>query len=170
MRLLELDNTLIALVAAWTEDPATSAWLDFGADVHSLSPLALKSMGARPLHCLRVFTGEGAEADTPAGLVAFSHIGPESRQAMLWYLLGEKRLAGQGLTGRAVTRMLQYGFGPLGLASVWAWVADGNPGSAHILEKRGFRRIGVQRRCHHLDGRTVDRTLYDLLKEEFLNP
>lgn len=169
MRLLELDNSLLELAAGWTAAPENAAWLDFGADTHSLTPLSLRAMSTRSLHCLRVFTS-GDAADTPAGLVAFSNIAPQSRTAMLWYLLGDKRFAGQGLASRAVGALLAHGFETLGLESAWAWVAAGNSASERVLERHGFRRIGVQRRCHRLDDRTVDRTLFDLLKEEFRSP
>jgi RimJ/RimL family protein N-acetyltransferase len=166
MRLLELDNTLIELAAGWTAEPENAAWLDFGGDTHSLSPLSLRAMSSRSLHHLRVFTAGDAE-ETPAGLAAFSNIAPQSRTAMLWYVLGDKRFARQGLTSRAVGMLLAQGFGELGLASAWAWVAAGNPASERVLERHGFRRIGVQRRCHRVGDRTVDRTLFDLLQEEF---
>ncbi|NGP53688.1 GNAT family N-acetyltransferase [Thioalkalivibrio sp. XN8] len=161
-----MDNELIELAAGWTADPAHSPWLDFGEDVHSLTPLTLRAMCLRPVHCLRIFTA-GDETETPAGLVAFSNIAPESRTAMVWYVLGDKRFARQGLTSRAVGALLAHGFGELGLESAWAWVATGNPASERVLERHGFRRIGIQRRCHRLGDRTVDRTLFDLLQEEF---
>jgi RimJ/RimL family protein N-acetyltransferase len=90
-----------------------------------------------------------------------------SRSATLWYVLGNKAFEGRGHTKQAARKMLEEGFGELGLHSVNAWVVETNQASIRILERIGFRLLGMQRECHLLDGVLRDRLLYDLLATEF---
>jgi RimJ/RimL family protein N-acetyltransferase len=162
--LRELDEALLPTAAAWLAQRDNARWLDFGHDVQELPPAALWLMARRPLHCIRVFCND--VAGRPLGIVALSNIARTSRTASLWYLLGDKRYAARGCTTEAVRHMLDHAFGPLGLQALHAWAVAENIASVRVLEKTGFRYIGRQRRCHPLDGRPVDRLLFDLLHEE----
>jgi RimJ/RimL family protein N-acetyltransferase len=99
--------------------------------------------------------------------VALSDIDRVFRTGRLWYVLGDKRFAGRGLTSRAVADLVREGFGPVRLEAINAWAVVENRPSIRILESNGFRLIGYQRRCHRIDGRPVDRALFDLLATEF---
>lgn len=162
--LRELDEALLPTAAAWLADRDNARWLDFGNDVQELPPAALWLMARRPLHCIRVFCDE--VSGRPLGIVALSNIARASRTASLWYVLGDKGYAARGCTTEAVRHLLDHAFGPLGLQAVFAWAVAENVPSVRVLEKTGFQYIGRQRRCHALDGRMVDRLLFDLLHEE----
>jgi RimJ/RimL family protein N-acetyltransferase len=152
----------LRLVAAWLVEPEVAMWLDFGAG-RSMDVRALKYTMARGTDCLFTYSVE----NTPIGVVGLCNIHARFRTAMLWYALGERRFGRRGLTTRAVADVLGKGFQELGLAAINAWTVVGNEASVRILEKNGFRLIGRQRQCHHIDGEPRDRLLFDLLECEF---
>lgn len=164
MKLKPVDNSALALVAAWMAQKENYQWLDFGNGQQILPPLSLKIMTQRDVHCLRLFT---ADSDAvPIGLVALSNINRTFKTAMLWYVLGDKNHAGQGCTTRAVSGMLTLGFTEVGLEAVNAWAVAENVASIRVLERNHFRLIGRQRNCHYIDGHPCDRLLFDLLASE----
>lgn len=165
MRLDPLSDSNLEAAAAWMAAKENYQWLDFGAGLQILTPVALKVMSQRDLHLIRVFTPDGGVK--PIGLVALSNIAESFRTATLWYVLGEKSDGGRGLTSRAVSQVLALGFRERGLATVNAWVVESNERSRRVLARNGFRLIGRQRQCHSIDGRLHDRLLFDLLSTEY---
>jgi RimJ/RimL family protein N-acetyltransferase len=164
MRLLLFDDVLLDLAAAWLAEKANYQWLDFGGGRQVLGRASLKIMTQRDLHVLRAFTADNDE--TPIGLVALSDVAHAFHTGTLWYVLGDKRFAGQGFTSRAVSLLLTHAFHTLGLQAVNAWAVEGNVPSIRVLTRNRFRLIGRQRRCHVIDGRPADRLLFDLLASE----
>lgn len=164
VQLLPLDEPeLLERAAGWIARPENGRWLDFGGGVRQLAPANLKVMSQRELHVLRAFTnGDGR----PIGLVALSDVHPRFKTASPWFLLGEKDQARKGHTTRAVAEILTYGFRDLGLRSVLAWTVETNTPSIRLLERLRFRFVGRRRRCHVIDGRTLDRLFFDLLAHE----
>jgi RimJ/RimL family protein N-acetyltransferase len=164
MQLRALETADIPLVAEWLNREENYRWLDFGGGLQALSAAALRVMNQRDVHRLRLFA---LDDGGPLGIVALSNINMPSRSATLWYVLGNKAFEGRGHTKQAARKMLKEGFGELGLHSVNAWVVETNQASIRILERIGFRLLGMQRECHLLDGVLRDRLLYDLLATEF---
>ena len=160
MRLRPLDDGFLDLAAAWTQDAENAKWLRFAPGLSSLTATALRLMRQREIHRLRIF---GPDTAAPAGLVALSDIDRDFGTASLWYVLGDKRLRGQGYTSRAVGALLDEAFDELSLGAVTAWAVDGNAASMRVLERNGFRPAGRHRRCHLVDGVARDRLLYDRL-------
>jgi RimJ/RimL family protein N-acetyltransferase len=152
------------MITGWLAQKENYQWLDFGSGNQQITPMLWQLMVRRESNVYRVFTAEGGEA--PIGLVALSDVSRTFRTAMLWYVLGEKRWAGRGCTTRAVARMLTLAFAELGLRAVNAWAVSENLASIRILERNHFRLIGRQRQCHGIDGRALDRLLFDLLASE----
>ncbi|MGM0576159.1 MAG: GNAT family N-acetyltransferase [Myxococcota bacterium] len=163
MKLLPLDEDLLPVAGEWCEHPENWKWLDFGAMGQALTPMALRVMVRRPEHEVRLFTDD---EDHPAGIAALGAVNYDFGTAELWYLLGDKRLSGQGYTTRAVGALLDEAFGALGLESVLSWVVEDNAASARILERHGFRLVGRRRRCHRIGDRIHDRLYFDLLASE----
>ena len=164
MKLVPLDKPdLIDLASQWLGREENYKWLDFGDGVHPLSLVSLRIMAQRDLHVLRMFTAH--DCDLPIGIVALSDIRRQWKTAgSLWAVLGRKRYG--GLTARAVSQLLTFGFVELGLEAVSAWTVECNVASRRVLEQLGFRYVGRQRRRHWIDGRPHDRLLYDLLATE----
>ena len=74
-------------------------------------------------------------------------------EAACWALPAAR---GRGMTSTALSAVLRFGFGGLGLHRVtYAW-ADGNTASGRVAAKCGFRPEGRQRAAWLVDGRRVD--------------
>ena len=167
MELLPLNNDeLVSIAAGWLAEKRNYQWLDFGNGVQQLSAVALKIMAQKDNHVLRVFTSDD---DRPIGIVGLGNVDRTFKIATLWAALGEKGYARKGYAIRAITEIMTYGFGELGLGVINAWFVEGNPASPHIVEHFNFKPIGRQRRCHYIDGRAYDRLWFDLLASEY-NP
>ena len=165
MQLIPIESSSLDLVGEWLNRKENYQWLDFGSGNQTLTPVSLKFMMQRDSHLLRVFTLDSD--NTPIGLVALSNIALNFRTATLWYVLGDKRYAGQGYTTRAVSLILTAGFKELGLQATNAWVVEQNQPSIRVLLRNRFQVIGRQRRCHYIDGQPFDRLLFDLLATEY---
>jgi RimJ/RimL family protein N-acetyltransferase len=81
-----------------------------------------------------------------------------------------RKYTGQGMATEAANAAIRYAFGHLGAKAISIGYFDGNDASRRIVEKLGFRKIGVVRqaatRC--LDGATLDRHEYMLTSPDAL--
>jgi RimJ/RimL family protein N-acetyltransferase len=165
MRIRTAGDRDLETIAGWLALPRIAMWLDFGTE-RPLTAVALKYAIAQGSMRLYTYAPIAAEADAPIGVVGLGSIHPRYRTALLWYALGEARFAGRGLTGRAAAEVVRIGFHELDLRAIHAWAVDGNEASVRILEKIGFRRIGRQRQCHHIEGECRDRLLFDIVPSD----
>jgi ribosomal-protein-alanine N-acetyltransferase len=94
------------------------------------------------------------------GRITLSRItrGPFQNAGMGYWL--DEGHNGRGLMSEAVTAVLGYAFGPLGLHRVEAATLLHNAGSQRVLLKNGFVRIGVSPRYLQIDGRWQDHVLF----------
>lgn len=72
-------------------------------------------------------------------------------------------LWGEGVMAQVLPAMLEYGFGPLGLHRIEAFVTPGNDRSCRLLDKCGFKREGTLRDYAHWRGGFHDQVLYSRL-------
>jgi ribosomal-protein-serine acetyltransferase len=81
-----------------------------------------------------------------------------------------RKYAGQGLTTEATNAAIRYAFGHLGAKAISIGYFDGNAPSQRIVEKLGFKKLGIARaaatRC--LDGAKLDRHEYILTSPDAL--
>jgi RimJ/RimL family protein N-acetyltransferase len=163
MKLLPLDSPeLVTLAGSWLSAPENAQWLDFGNGVQGVTPVMLKVMVQRDIHCLRLYTTDDGEA--PVGVVGLSNIDRHFKTASVWCVLGDKRK--RGCSARAVSKMLTIAFTELGLSSVNCWTLNINKGGRGVIDRLPFKFIGQLRQCHYIDGRPYDRLLYDMLASE----
>lgn len=153
----------VALAATWLNREDVTKWLDFGRGRQRLPATALTLMLRQDAQ--RMWLVRDAHRD-PVGIVALADISPAFRTAVLWYVVGNADARGRGIATSAVRSVLAQAFGPLALHAVQAWVVRGNEASMRVLERNAFRRVGVQRACHILDGVRSDRVLYDRLADD----
>ena len=163
MKLLPLDSPeSIALAGAWLSAPENAKWLDFGNGVQAVTPVTLKVMTQREIHCLRLYTGDdGAE---PAGVVGLTNIDRSFKTASVWCVLGNKRHG--GCSARAVSKMLTIAFAERGMHAVSCWTLEINKGGRGVIDRLPFKFIGRLRQCHYIDGKPYDRLLFDMLASE----
>jgi acyl carrier protein len=105
--------------------------------------------------------------DRPLGVVGLCLIDQLDKTATLWYVLGNKSYAGQGVMTTAVNLFLEKAFTDLKLHSVQALVAEENSASRRVLEKNNFKRSGMQREAHARGDHFQNRICFDLLFSEY---
>lgn len=89
------------------------------------------------------------------------------RRAELGYWLAASAW-GQGFATEAARAAIDFGFGQLGLARIYAQVLAGNRASLHVLDKLGMVNEGVKRQHVHKARRLHDVVLYGLLRDEWV--
>ncbi|WP_118181145.1 GNAT family N-acetyltransferase [Paraburkholderia phosphatilytica] len=154
----------LVAIEAWFANPAANQWFDFGQGRQSLPMHALRAMLLGGRHYLRVF-GEAPRAEA-CGLVAVNDVTHPFASGSFWVLRDPLCHARPGITCDASVCILREVFKQYGLRSVSAWAVECNVRSQRLLTRVGFRRIGLQRYCHRLDGQYVGRILYDLVPAE----
>jgi RimJ/RimL family protein N-acetyltransferase len=89
-----------------------------------------------------------------------------AEEGEIWYLV-EPESWGKGLATEAVKRLLDFGFGELGLHRIWATCLPENPASARVLEKAGMRKEGFLVKNLKIHGEWKSSFLYAILAEEW---
>ncbi|HUX11589.1 MAG TPA: GNAT family protein [Spirochaetia bacterium] len=74
---------------------------------------------------------------------------------------------GKGYTTEAVNLALRFAFGELKLHRVEAGVMPHNLASMRVLEKCGFQKEGIARKCVEIDGAWQDHQILATLADEF---
>jgi RimJ/RimL family protein N-acetyltransferase len=160
----DLSAQHIELAARWLSDPRINRWLtrEWRQKETSASRVAI-AMRNQSNRLFLVRLGED-----PCGLAALADIDTADRTAMVWYLLGEEKLSGQGITSAAVSELARFAFGKLGLMSLYAWIMEDNVASQKVLRKAGFREVGRIRQSAWSSDHQVDRIYFDLIPSEVI--
>ena len=101
------------------------------------------------------------------GIVNVSNIDWSARTGEVGLAIVNQRQRGKGLGSMALTLMLDYAFGQMGLRRIYAHVIDGNEPSLRMFDKMGFKREGLLREHVIRGGHPHDMILYGLLKDEW---
>ena len=149
------------LVAAWLSDPSINRWLTGRWQGREFDPKHIGVLVASPATQLYLIRYHGEAA----GMAVLSDIDRSEGSAGLWYLIDEAYRS-KGVATAAVRKLAATAFEELKLTSLNAWVTIGNDASCRVLERAGFRKVGVLRRASLLDGQHVDRLLFDLLPRD----
>lgn len=151
------------ILAAWLSNPDVNRWLGSEWRAETVDPrrvaFALKDKNVR----FFVALADGR----PCGLVTLSDLDFGDRIGMVWYLLGEHRLARQGVMTRAVEQAIDHAFRELELLTVFAWIHPDNSHSLRLLERIGFRPAGRLRGATVFNGSRADRLLFDLTEVDW---
>lgn len=92
-----------------------------------------------------------------------------SKRAEVGYVLGRAHWR-RGLMFEALTALLRYAFGEVGIRRLEAEVHPDNQGSNGVLQKCGFVREGLLRKRWTGKGETYDTYIYGLLADEWIPP
>lgn len=149
-------------VAAWLARPSVNQWLtgDWRDKPVNANLIAVAVRNRRNRFFVARYDGDAV------GVAALSDIEPSDRTAMVWYALGRDDLGGKGITTEAVKQLARVAFDDMNLASLYAWIIDGNEASRKVLQKAGFREAGRIRGASSFRGRQLDRIYFDLLPSE----
>ncbi len=112
--------------------------------------------------------GQGVPGPSPLiGVVGLHGLDFKNQRAEFGISLGEKSEWGKGYATEATRMVLDYAFGTLNLHKVVLQVYANHPAALRVYEKVGFRREGVQREQHYVEGRWVDGILMGILRGEW---
>jgi ribosomal-protein-serine acetyltransferase len=100
------------------------------------------------------------------GGVLFFPVEARTLATEVGYWLGEGA-TGRGLVTRAVSAMLDYAFGTLGLHRIALQAEVGNEKSIAVARRLGFKEEGIRRAAAVNRGRYVDMAAFSLLAEEW---
>ena len=89
-----------------------------------------------------------------------------AQEGEIWYLVNPAWW-GRGIATEAVRKLLDLGFGELGLHRIWATCLPENPASARVLEKVGMRREGSLIKNLNIHGEWKSSFLYAMLEDEW---
>ncbi len=157
--------------AAYRSDPEVARYQNWEPPV-SLAEAAkiiaeLKQVQPATPGAWRQYAIELKETGELIGDCVYFLIAPERRQAEIGYTLA-RRFQGNGYATEAVSRLLAYLFGDLGLHRVVALCDERNAASARLLE-----RVGMRREAHFVEnvwfkGEWGSEYSYALLQSEWV--
>ncbi|UTR10122.1 GNAT family N-acetyltransferase [Evansella sp. LMS18] len=97
------------------------------------------------------------------GTIGFNAWSPKHKRAEIGYEIHPKQWR-KGYTSEAVSEVIEYGFGELGLTRIGALVFIDNEASNNLLAKVGFQKEGILRDYMYQNGEAYDTYVYSLLK------
>ena len=103
------------------------------------------------------------------GLCLLFHFHDASRRAEIGYALG-RAYWGRGYMHEALTGLVEFAFGALGLNRLEADIDPANLASARSLERLGFAKEGYMRERWIVAGEVSDTAFFGLLRREWLKP
>ncbi len=101
------------------------------------------------------------------GASAIADINWMHRQAMTGMMLGERTEWGKGYASEAVQLRTAFAFAELGLERLETRSRAGNVAMHRVLEKVGYRKIGLRRKVRWGDNGWQDEFIFELLREEW---
>ena len=125
----------------------------------------------------RTYIGMVAEVDPPtnftieidgeaAGGIGFvPQTDVEQFSAEMGYWLAEPYW-GKGITSEAVKCLVEFVWTTTPIVRLYAGAFGFNDASQKVLEKAGFRRVGVLKKSAYKNGKFIDKALYEIVKEE----
>jgi ribosomal-protein-alanine N-acetyltransferase len=159
--------------AMWPDmaDPEISRWMAWDAHSEPQQTEAFIAHEQARREAGRGVTFAVLEDGSLRGIVSLiglmrTHRGLTYNRAELAYWLGRAHHR-RGLATEAGTAVLRFGFGPLGLHKVHVGHFDINAASQALIERLGFRHVGIQRQEFCKGGVWHDHHLYEMLDEEF---
>ena len=107
------------------------------------------------------------DADILIGSCGFHHFGEGYYRAETGYILN-RAYWGQGIMAEALTAIISYGFGEMGLRRIEAIIDIANERSKGVLLKLGFQYEGNLRQRYRIGDRFEDEHYFGLLRDEWL--
>jgi len=107
--------------------------------------------------------------NVPVGLIGLLSIDSINKKAEYYICMGEHKFKGCGIATNASIQLFAYAFNDLQLNRIFLYTEKENIPAQKLFEKLGFVQEGLIKHDLIYNGRTVDRYIYRMLKEEFKN-
>ncbi|WP_078551957.1 GNAT family N-acetyltransferase [Bacillus alkalicellulosilyticus] len=159
-------DELYSLIAASRD--SLGQWLGFPENTNEVQDT--KAFIEKSLHRFSENNGFWAgiwHKDKIVGSIGYLYIDWNNQKTEIGYWLG-KDYEGLGLATKACRLFIEHAFRELQLNKVEINVAPENVKSRAIPERLGFTKEGTIRNYELLHGKYLDRTIYGLLKEEWI--
>ncbi len=156
-----LEESDCAALRTWQADPAIAA---------SLAKQKLQQLLAseRDWDCERRFTDLFVICrkgdDEVVGMLGFTEIDRQTKQAEFSKMIGEPSARGKGYAGRATRTVIDYGFDVLGLNRIYLHTLDGNIKNIRLNQSLGFKFEGLLQQAVQIDDKLRDVAIMALLK------
>lgn len=105
----------------------------------------------------------------PIGFVGFIRIDWFTRNAHIFYLIGDTDYWGQNIATEAGKLVVNYGFSELNLHKITARTFIPNKAALRVAEKIGFKHEITLKKEAYIDGEYVDLLNSVIFKDEWLN-
>ena len=115
------------------------------------------------VHYLSFFTGKD---EKPAGKFMYFDINTRNKSCEFGYVIDPVR-RNTGLGKKMLAECINYLFKNTDLNKIYCQTASFNTPSVKLLEGLGFKRDGILRRHHELDGKLWDDYIYSVLRSEW---
>lgn len=103
------------------------------------------------------------EENKAVGIIDLYDINKDDKKAKIGFWIG-KNYRGKGLTSEAVEKVLDISFNKLRLNKVSAKVLFDNNASNTLLEKIGFRKVGISKMDKIIKGKALDCYIWEILR------
>lgn len=103
----------------------------------------------------------------PIGQAGIDDLDFLDRRGEIFFLIGDKDEKGKGYSREIVRLLLNYSFKKLKLNSLFATVTVENIPSLKVLEKAGFKKIGIRREYNRIGGKYLDEVFLDFTAKDY---
>lgn len=103
----------------------------------------------------------------PIGHAGIDDLDFDDKRGEIFFLIGDRKEQGKGYGKEIVKLLLKYGFKQLHFHSIFASAVIVNISSQKILERSGFRKIGVRRGYNLINGKFLDEVFYDITIDDY---
>jgi RimJ/RimL family protein N-acetyltransferase len=107
------------------------------------------------------------DGDRMIGTTGLHELDFRNRHALFGMLIGEPSEWHKGYGSEATRMAVDYAFGTLNLNRVELQVLEHNTAGIRAYEKAGFRREGLLRQHHYVDGAYVNTVVMGILRSEW---
>ncbi|RSS60628.1 GNAT family N-acetyltransferase [Streptomyces sp. WAC06614] len=173
LRALSADDAVHHL--RWRNDPEVVRWATaddpcFGPVTAEAVELAFGSMLRLVPREAAVLTVETVTDGRPIGMVDYRDLDPYAGSATVGVTIGEREYWGRGHGSEALRLLVDHLFGahPVERLELDTW--SGNERAVRAFTRLGFREEGRRRKAVRVAGRTYDRVLFGMLREEWTPP
>ncbi len=156
------------LVSQWYNDTDTKRYMSTTVRGYKYSPRDIKKeiKENNPkeelwfMVCLR-------SDNKPIGQAGIDDLDFLDRRGEIFFLIGDKNEKGKGYSREIVRLLLDYAFKKMKLNSLFATVTVENIPSLKVLEKAGFKKIGIRRQYNYIGGKFLDEVFLDFTAKDY---
>ncbi|MFH1276546.1 MAG: GNAT family protein [Candidatus Woesearchaeota archaeon] len=102
------------------------------------------------------------------GYAGIDDIDFDDKKGEVFVIIGDKDQQGKGYGQQVMKLLLKVAFDELKLNSLFATVTVENKASSIMLQKSGFKEIGIRREYNYINGKFVDEIFYDLIRRDYM--